>query len=71
MRRALAYFVAFTGMGSLFMGTLILAAVVLGVTPTGTVTVPAALVWASAASRVPFSKVRSWAMPPSLTKVTE
>ena len=33
MRRALAYFVAFTGMGSLFMGTLVLAAVVLGFTP--------------------------------------
>jgi uncharacterized cupredoxin-like copper-binding protein len=35
MRRALAYFAAFTGMGSLFAGTLLLAAVVLGVPPAG------------------------------------
>ena len=31
MRRALAYFAAFTGMGALFAGTLLLAAVVLGI----------------------------------------
>lgn len=35
MRRALAYFVAFTGMGALFGGTLLLAAVVLGVPQAG------------------------------------
>lgn len=35
MRRALAYFAAFTGMGTLFAGTLLLAAVVLGVPQTG------------------------------------
>ncbi|MGZ8562609.1 MAG: multicopper oxidase domain-containing protein [Candidatus Limnocylindria bacterium] len=35
MRRALAYFAAFTGMGALFAGTLLLAAVLLGVRPTG------------------------------------
>lgn len=35
MRRALAYFVAFTGMGTLFGGTLLLAAVVLGVPQAG------------------------------------
>src|SRR6187551_335280 len=31
MRRALAYFAAFAGMGTLFAGTLVLGAVVLGV----------------------------------------
>ena len=36
MRRALAYFAAFTGMGALFAGTLLLAAVLLGVQPSGT-----------------------------------
>jgi len=35
MRRALAYFAAFTGMGALFAGTLLLAAVVLGVPQAG------------------------------------
>ncbi|MGZ8562777.1 MAG: multicopper oxidase domain-containing protein [Candidatus Limnocylindria bacterium] len=35
MRRALAYFAAFAGMGTLFAGTLLLAAVVLGVPPAG------------------------------------
>jgi len=33
MRRALAYFAAFTGMGALFAGTLLLAAIVLGTGP--------------------------------------
>jgi len=37
MRRALAYFAAFTGMGALFAGTLLLAAILLGTAPaTGT-----------------------------------
>lgn len=35
MRRALAYFAAFTGMGALFAGTLLLAAVVLGIPQAG------------------------------------
>ena len=35
MRRALAYVAAFTGMGTLFAGTLLLAAVVLGVPQAG------------------------------------
>ena len=33
MRRALAYFAAFAGMGTLFAGTLLLAFIVLGVRP--------------------------------------
>ena len=37
MRRALAYFAAFAGMGTLFAGTLLLAAILLGIRPaTGT-----------------------------------
>ena len=36
MRRALAYFAAFAGMGTLFAGTLLLAFIVLGVRPAGT-----------------------------------
>jgi uncharacterized cupredoxin-like copper-binding protein len=37
MRRALAYFAAFAGMGTLFAGTLLLAAIVIGIPPaTGT-----------------------------------
>lgn len=43
MRRALAYFAAFTGMGALFAGTLLLAAIVLGIRPASGTTSPAPL----------------------------
>jgi uncharacterized cupredoxin-like copper-binding protein len=47
MRRALAYFAAFAGMGALFAGTLLLAAIVLGVPPATGTDVPTPLPTAS------------------------
>jgi len=47
MRRALAYFAAFAMMGSLFAGTLVLAAIVLGIRPAAGTDLPTPLPTAS------------------------
>ena len=47
MRRALAYFAAFAGMGTLFAGTLLLALIVVGIRPASGTDTPTPLPSAS------------------------